>query len=73
MRKDEAENSLLFEMVMHRYKRRTLLMTNEEPLNKWEKIYTTCTKTVKVLGRLEDHKAVIKIYAERYLWKRARD
>jgi DNA replication protein DnaC len=33
VRKDEAETSVLFELVMHRYERRSLLVTSNQPFS----------------------------------------
>jgi hypothetical protein len=33
VRKDEAESSLLFELVMHRYERYSLLVISNQPLS----------------------------------------
>jgi DNA replication protein DnaC len=35
VRKDEAETSVLFELVMHRYERKSLLVTSNQPFSEW--------------------------------------
>jgi len=72
VRKDEAETSVLFELVMHRYKRRSLLVTSNQPFNEWENVFSTSAKTVAAVDRLVAHSTLIQINGESYRRKRAR-
>ena len=59
--KDEAETSVLFELVMHRYERRSLLVTSNQPFSEWENVFSTSAMTVAAVDRLVDHGTIIQI------------
>lgn len=72
VRKDEAETSVLFELVMHRYERRSLLVTSNQPFSEWENVFSTSAMTVAAVDRLVDHSTIVQIHGESYRRKRAR-
>ena len=72
VRKDEAETSVLFELVMHRYERKSLLVTSNQPFSEWENVFCTSAMTVAAVDRLVDHSTIIQINGESYRRKRAR-
>ena len=72
VRKDEAETSVLFELVMHRYERKSLLVTSNQPFSEWENVFSTSAMTVAAVDRLVDHSTLIQINGESYRRKRAR-
>ena len=72
VRKDEAETSVLFELVMHRYERRSLLVTSNQPFSEWENLISTSAMTVAAVDRLVDHTTIIQINGESNRRKRAR-
>ena len=72
VRKDEAEPSVLFELVMHRYERRSLLVTSSQPFSEWENVFSTSAITVAAVDKLVDHSTIIQIKGEGYRRKRAR-
>ena len=72
VRKDEAETSVLFELVMHRYERRSLLVTSNQPFSEWENVFSTSAMTVAAVDRLVDHSTIIQINGESYRRKRVR-
>jgi DNA replication protein DnaC len=72
VRKDEAETSVLFELVMHRYERKSLLVTSNQPFSEWENVFSTSAMTVAAVDRLVDHSTLIQINGESYRRRRAR-
>lgn len=72
VRKDEAETSVLFELVMHRYERKSLLVTSNQPFSEWENVFSTSAMTVAAVDRLVDHSTIVQISGESYRRKRAR-
>ena len=72
VRKDEAETSVLFELVMHRYERKSLLVTSNQPFSEWENVFSTSAMTVAAVDRLVDHSTIVQIHGESYRRKRAR-
>ena len=72
VRKDEAETSVLFELISHRYERRSLLVTSNQPFSDWEAVFSNTAMTVAAVDRLVDHSTLIQIQAESYRRRRAR-
>jgi hypothetical protein len=70
VRKDEAETSVLFELVMHRYERRSLPVTSNQPFSEWENVFSTSAMTVAAVDRLVDHSTIIQINGESYRRRR---
>ena len=72
LRKDEAETSVLIELVMHSYELRSLLVTSNQPFSEWENIFSSCSMTVAVVEYLVDYSTIIQINGDSYRRKRAR-
>jgi len=65
VRKGEAESSVLFELIKHRYERRSLLATSNQPFSEWENLFSTSVMTVAAVHRFVDHSTIIQINGER--------
>jgi DNA replication protein DnaC len=50
--KDQAETSVLFELIAARYERRSLLITATQPFGEWGKIFTDKSMTLAAIDRL---------------------
>src|ERR1700738_2271514 len=50
--KDQAETSVLFELISARYERRSLLITANQPFGEWGKIFTDQAMTLAAIDRL---------------------
>jgi DNA replication protein DnaC len=72
VRKDEDETSVLFELIAHRYERRSLLFTSNQPFSEWEQVFANPAMTVAAVDRLVDHCTLIAIKGESYRRRRAR-
>ncbi len=72
VRKDAADTSVLFETMMHRYERKSLLVTRDKPFSEWENVFCTSAMTVAAMDRLVDHSTLIRINGESYRRRRAR-
>ena len=46
---------MLFELVMHRYERRSLLVTSNQPFSEWDNVFSTSAMTVAAVDRLVAH------------------
>jgi DNA replication protein DnaC len=66
VKKSEAETSALFELIAHRYERRSLLITANQPFSQWETIFTDSMMTVAAVDRLVHHALIVDIQAESY-------
>lgn len=69
--KSEAETSVLFELIAHRYERKSLLITANQPFSQWDHIFPDSTMAVAAIDRLIHHGLIIEIQAESYRRKSA--
>lgn len=63
VKKSEAETSVLFELVAHRYERRSLLVTANQPFSQWDDIFADSMMTVAAVDRLVHHAVIVDIQA----------
>lgn len=61
VRRDEQETSVLFELICHRYERRSLLITANQPFTAWEEIFPNGGMTVAAVDRLVHHCHIVEI------------
>lgn len=71
VRQSEAESSLLFDLIAHRYERRSLLLTSNQPFSEWGEIFANVAMTVAAVDRLVHHAHIIEISAESFRRKQA--
>jgi len=64
--KDQAETSVLFELIGARYERRSLLITANQPFGEWGKIFPDQAMTLAVIDRLVHHASVFEMNVESY-------
>jgi DNA replication protein DnaC len=58
--KDQAETSVLFELISTRYERRSLLITANQPFGDWGKVFPDPAMTVAVVDRLVHHATIFE-------------
>ena len=66
VKKSEAETSVLFELIAHRYERKSLLITANQPFSQWDTIFADSMMTVAAVDRLVHHGLIIDIQAQSY-------
>ena len=66
VQKSEAETSVLFELIAHRYERKSLLITANQPFSQWDSIFPDSMMTVAAVDRLVHHAVILEIKAESY-------
>ena len=66
VKKSEAETSVLFELIAHRYERKSLLLTANQPFSQWNSIFADDMMTVAAVDRLVHHAVIFDIHAESY-------
>ena len=66
VKKSEVETSVLFELIAHRYERKSLLITANQPFSQWDAIFTDSMMTVAAVDRLVHHAVIIEIKAQSY-------
>ena len=71
--KDQAETSVLFELIASRYERRSLLITANQPFGEWGRIFPDQAMTLAAVDRLVHHATIIEMNVESYRRKVALD
>ena len=72
VRKDQAETSVLFELIAERYERRSLLITANQPFSGWDQIFPNPGMTVAAVDRLVHHSTIFELNSvESYRGKQA--
>ena len=66
VRKDQAETSVLFELISRRYERRSLLITANQPFGEWSKVFPDPAMTIAAIDRLIHHSVVVEMNVESY-------
>ena len=66
VKKSEVETSVLFELVAHRYERKSLLVTANQPFSQWDEIFADAMMTVAAIDRLVHHSTIVDIQADSY-------
>ena len=64
--KDQAETSVLFELISARYERRSLIITANQPFGEWGKVFPDQAMTVAVVDRLVHHATIFEMNVESY-------
>jgi DNA replication protein DnaC len=66
VRKDQAETSVLFELIAERYERRSLITTCNQPFSEWGQIFPDPAMTVAAIDRLVHHATILELNTESY-------
>ena len=64
--KDQAETSVLFELISTRYERRSLLITANQPFGEWGKVFQDPAMTLAAVDRLVHHATIFEMNVESY-------
>jgi DNA replication protein DnaC len=64
--KDQAETSVLFELIAARYERRSMLITANQPFGEWGKIFPDQAMTLAAIDRLVHHSTILEMNVESY-------
>jgi len=64
--KDQAETSVLFELIGSRYERRSLLITANQPFGEWGKVFPDQAMTLAAIDRLVHHATIFEMNVESY-------
>jgi len=71
--KDQAETSVLFELIAARYERRSLLITANQPFGEWGRIFPDQAMTLAAIDRIVHHATILEMNVESYRRKVALD
>lgn len=66
VKKSDIETSVLFELIAHRYERKSLVITANQPFSQWDAIFTDSMMTVAAIDRLVHHATIIEMQAQSF-------
>lgn len=66
VKRSEAETSVLFELIAHRYESGSLLITSNHPFSAWDSIFADDMMAVAAIDRLVHHADIIELTGESY-------
>jgi len=64
--RDQAETSVLFELISARYERRSILITANQPFGAWGKVFPDPAMTLAAVDRLVHHATIFEMNVESY-------
>ena len=62
VRKDQAETSVLFELIAERYERKSILITANQPFSGWSNVFPDPGMTVAAIDRLIHHSTIFELH-----------
>jgi DNA replication protein DnaC len=71
--KDQAETSVLFELIGTRYERRSMLITANQPFGEWGKVFPNHAMTLAAIDRLVHHATILEMNVESFRRRAALD
>ena len=69
--KDQAETSVLFELIGTRYERRSMLITANQAFGEWGKVFPDKAMTLAAIDRLVHHATIFEMNVESYRARKA--
>jgi DNA replication protein DnaC len=64
--KDQAETSVLFELICARYERRSIMITANQPFGEWNRVFPDPAMTLAAVDRLVHHATIFEMNVESY-------
>jgi len=65
-RRDQAETSVLFELIAERYERKSIAITANAPFSAWDEIFPDKAMTVAAVDRLVHHATILEMNVDSY-------
>ena len=66
VRRDQAETSVLFELIAERYERRSIAITANAPFSAWEEVFPDKVMTLAAVDRLVHHATILEMNVDSY-------
>ena len=66
VRRDQAETSVLFELIAERYERKSLALTANQPFSGWDQVFPDAAMTLAAVDRLVHHSTILELNVESY-------
>jgi DNA replication protein DnaC len=64
--KDQAETSVLFELISARYERRSMLITANQPFGEWARVFPDPAMTLAAVDRIVHHSTIFEMNVDSY-------
>lgn len=64
--KDQAETSVLFELISARYERRSIMITSNQPFGEWNRVFPDPAMTLAAVDRLVHHATIFEMNVESF-------
>lgn len=71
VRRDQAETSVLFELIAERYERKSLAITANTPFSHWGEVFTDTAMTLAAVDRLVHHATILEMNVDSYRRRQA--
>jgi len=66
VRRDQAETSVLFELIAERYERKSIAITANTPFSQWGEVFVDAAMTLAAVDRLVHHSTILEMNVESY-------
>lgn len=66
LQKNQAETSVLFELISARYERRSIMITANQPFGAWDQIFPDPAMTIAAIDRLVHHSIIFEMNTDSY-------
>jgi DNA replication protein DnaC len=66
VRRDQAETSVLFELIAERYERKSLAITANTPFSEWGQVFVEPAMTLAAVDRLVHHSTILEMNVQSY-------
>ncbi|MEO7910055.1 MAG: IS21-like element helper ATPase IstB [Roseiflexaceae bacterium] len=66
VRRDQAETSVLFELICERYERKSIAITANTPFSQWGEVFVDAAMTVAAVDRLAHHATILEMNVASY-------
>jgi len=73
VRRDQAETSVLFELIAERYERKSIGITANTPFSQWGDVFVDPAMTLAAIDRLVHHATILEMNAESYRRRAAQE
>lgn len=73
VRRDQAETSVLFELIAERYERKSIAITANTPFSQWGDVFADPAMTLAAIDRLIHHATILEMNVESYRRRTAQE
>ncbi len=73
VRRDQAETSVLFELIAERYERKSIAITANTPFSQWGEVFVDTAMTLAAIDRLVHHATILEMNVESYRRRHAQE